>query len=72
MFGSYTNHQCILSGSSIYFCKSFPPTARHTIDVIKRENITRFNTPPYFINQIMNYIQETGDVRPFQKLKYIV
>ncbi|KAI8077662.1 hypothetical protein BDF21DRAFT_421614 [Thamnidium elegans] len=72
MFGSYTNHQCILSGSSIYFCKSFPPTAKHTIDVIKRENITRLNTPPYFINQIMHYIQETGDVHPFQKLKYIV
>ncbi|GAA5795101.1 hypothetical protein HPULCUR_000453 [Helicostylum pulchrum] len=71
MFGTYSNHHCIFSGGSIYFCNKFPPTPKHTIDVMKRENITRLNATPYFINQIMHYIQETGDIQPFQKLKNI-
>lgn len=71
MFGTYSNHHGTISGSSIYFCNSFPPTPKHTIDVMKRENITRLNATPYFINQIMHYVQETGNIQTLQKLKNI-
>ncbi|KAG2237908.1 hypothetical protein INT48_002213 [Thamnidium elegans] len=71
MFGTYSNYHCILSGGSIYYFREFPPTAKHTIAVMKKENVTRLNAPPYFVNQIMHYMEETGDIQPFQNLKFL-
>lgn len=71
MFGNYSNFHCILSGGSVYYFQQFPPSPLHAIKVMKQQNITRMNAPPYFINQIIHCMQETGDFEPFKKMKFI-
>ncbi|KAI9363163.1 hypothetical protein BD770DRAFT_440387 [Pilaira anomala] len=71
MFGNYSNFHCILSGGSVYYFQQFPPSPLHTIKVMKQQNITRMNAPPYFINQIIQCMQETDDFEPFKKMKFI-
>lgn len=68
----YSNFHAILSGGSLYFFQKFPPTAKEVFNVMNQEHITRINAPPYFINQMMHYMQETGDIQTFRKLKLIV
>ncbi|GAA5795097.1 hypothetical protein HPULCUR_000449 [Helicostylum pulchrum] len=71
-FGIFSNFHSILSGGSMYFFQNFPPTAKEVFKVMHQENVTRLNAPPYFINQMMHYMQETGDIQTFQKLKLLI
>lgn len=71
MFGTFSNFSPLLCGSSYFYFEQFPPSATEVIHTIKRENITRLNAPPYYINQMVHYMKETGDMERFQKMKLI-
>lgn len=72
MFGIYSTFNALLSGGSHFYFAQFPPSVKEVIDAIKRESITRMTSPPYYINQMVHYMKETGDVERFQKLKLIM
>lgn len=72
MFGTFSNFSPLLCGSSYFYFEQFPPSATEVIHTIKRENITRLNAPPYYINQMVHYMKETGDMERFQKMKLIL
>ncbi|CAO3627535.1 unnamed protein product [Mucor hiemalis] len=71
MFGLYSNFNTLLNGSSYFYFEQFPPSATEVIKAIKRENITRVSATPHYINQMIHYMKETGDLERFQKLKLI-
>ena len=72
MFGTYSSFTPFMGGWSHFFPLQFPPSVNETIQILKTQNITRLNAPPYYVNQFVKYMQETGDVACFQKLRLLL
>ncbi|KAF1806067.1 hypothetical protein V8B55DRAFT_1592110 [Mucor lusitanicus] len=72
IFGFFVHFSVTAFGGSCVFLEKLPPSQTEITKALVANNVTIMAAPPLILEQMIPYLEETKDLAPVQRLKYLI